>query len=656
MKTFDRTYWYELNRSFLLKEIDTLKSRIESVTGIKASTLKTDVSHTFTTEEPAALEILCQLFNVTPFERDIILLCAAVELDSTMPKLLGELNGYRKRINPTFGLALSIFSDGHWSALAPDRPLRYRQIVHFGEGETLTTLPIRIDERILHYLTGWSSFDERLHELIHFLQFTDYDIPVYYREIETNLENLIGIIHESPSLPPVIQISGKDRMGINEIAYAACTHAGMNLIFCPSYAIPQTMNECIQFTKLLEREAMLTSSVLIIEVDGISNHKDTHNLHTLIDRFNGIIILSTPFKLYTKERDSVTFELPVLSAEQQYELWKKSMEGISENFSGQIPDVAAQFRLDPSAIRSISRELTYRYRIHGNDNNTLWDSCRQSTRGRLDDLAERIDSSVTWDDLVLPPQQKRQLRELAAQVRQRTKVYSTWGYAEKSRRGLAINALFAGPSGTGKTLAAEILANELNLDLYRIDLSAVVSKYIGETEKNLARIFDAAEGSGAVLLFDEADALFGKRSEVKDSHDRYANIEVGYLLQKMEAYRGLAILTTNMKGAIDTAFMRRIRFIVQFPFPDVQARHNIWEKVFPEAAPVKVINFTRLAKISLAGGSIRNIAVHSAFLAANNGNDITMENIVAAAVSELNKLEQPVPNHLTSISRKNNGQ
>ena len=175
------------------------------------------------------------------------------------------------------------------------------------------------------------------------------------------------------------------------------------------------------------------------------------------------------------------------------------------------------------------------------------------------------------------------LYETAAHVRQRAKVYETWGFAAKSSRGLGISALFSGPSGTGKTMAAEVLANELQLDLYHIDLSQVVSKYIGETEKNLRRVFDAAEEGGAILFFDEADALFGKRSEVKDSHDRYANIEVSYLLQRMEAYRGLAILTTNMKKALDTAFLRRIRFIVHFPFPDVAARAEIWQRIFPVA-------------------------------------------------------------------------
>ncbi|HET7287499.1 MAG TPA: ATP-binding protein, partial [Pyrinomonadaceae bacterium] len=260
----------------------------------------------------------------------------------------------------------------------------------------------------------------------------------------------------------------------------------------------------------------------------------------------------------------------------------------------------------------------------------------------LDDLAQRIVPAATWSDLVLPESQARGLREISVHVRQRAKVHGDWGFAAKGERGLGISALFAGSSGTGKTMAAEVLANDLRLDLYRIDLSQVVSKYIGETEKNLRRVFDAAEDGGAVLLFDEADALFGKRSEVKDSHDRYANIEVSYLLQRMEAYRGLAILTTNLKAAVDTAFLRRLRFVIEFPFPDATHRAEIWRRIFPAETPVKDLDLSRLARLSIPGGNIRNIALHAAFLAADAGGAVTMAHLARAARSEYAKLEKPL--------------
>jgi SpoVK/Ycf46/Vps4 family AAA+-type ATPase len=251
-------------------------------------------------------------------------------------------------------------------------------------------------------------------------------------------------------------------------------------------------------------------------------------------------------------------------------------------------------------------------------------------------------ANATWDDLILPETQKQVLREIAIHVRQRSKVYEQWGFAVASSRGLGISALFYGPSGTGKTMAGEVLANELRLDLYRIDLSQVVNKYIGETEKNLRRVFDAAEGGTAILLFDEADALFGKRSEVKDSHDRYANVEISYLLQRMEAYRGLAILTSNMKGAMDAAFQRRIRFMVQFPFPDAGQRVEIWRRVFPPEAPTDCLDFAQLARLAVAGGNIRNIALSGAFLAAEAGEPVRMHHLLHAAKHECQKLERPL--------------
>ncbi len=272
----------------------------------------------------------------------------------------------------------------------------------------------------------------------------------------------------------------------------------------------------------------------------------------------------------------------------------------------------------------------------------LWHACLSYARPKLEELAQPIRTQVTWDDLVLPDKEKQILQTITAQVRQRAKVYEKWGFANKGQRGLGISVLFAGSSGTGKTLAAEMLANELHLDLYRIDLSSVVSKYIGETEKNLRRIFDAAEMGGAILLFDEADALFGKRSEVKDSHDRYANMEVAYLLQRMESYRGLAILTSNLKNSLDQAFLRRLRFVVQFPFPDAMQRAEIWQRVFPKLTPTDNLSYQKLAKLNVPGGNIRNIALNAAFLAADADLPVQMQHILQSAQSEYIKLERPL--------------
>ena len=260
----------------------------------------------------------------------------------------------------------------------------------------------------------------------------------------------------------------------------------------------------------------------------------------------------------------------------------------------------------------------------------------------MENLAQRIVPMSGWEDLVLPEPQVQALRQVASQMRHRMTVHETWGFSLKGRRGLGVTALFAGESGTGKTLAAEVLARELALELYRVDLSAVVSKYIGETEKNLKQVFDAAEEGGVLLLFDEADALFGKRSEVKDSHDRYANIEVSYLLQRMEAYQGLAILTTNSKSALDKSFQRRLRFTVSFPFPDSTQREAIWLRIFPDTTPTQGLDYARLAQLNVAGGNIRNIALNASFLAAASGTPVQMVHVLQAAKMEAQKIERPI--------------
>ena len=279
----------------------------------------------------------------------------------------------------------------------------------------------------------------------------------------------------------------------------------------------------------------------------------------------------------------------------------------------------------------------------------VWEVCRTSERPRLDTLAQRLDPKMTWDDLILPKADTDLLRQIAAQADQRNQVYRDWGFDRKMNRGFGISALFAGESGTGKTMAAEVIANDLRLNLYRIDLSQVVNKYIGETEKNLRRLFDAAEDGGAILFFDEADALFGKRSEVKDSHDRYANIEINYLLQRMESYRGLAILATNVKSALDQAFIRRLRFIVNFHFPAAADRRRLWSKAFMQheagrglpVPPLGRLDYDRLGALNLTGGHIHNVALNAAFMAAQSGTPITMPLILEAARAETRKLDRP---------------
>jgi len=267
-------------------------------------------------------------------------------------------------------------------------------------------------------------------------------------------------------------------------------------------------------------------------------------------------------------------------------------------------------------------------------------ACRDVATASMAGLARRIVPQYRWDDLVLPPDHVSHLRELSAAVRNRLRVMVEWGFGQKAARGTGLSALFSGPPGTGKTMSAEIIAGDLGLDLYVVDLASVVSKYIGETEKNLSRIFAAAESTSAVLFFDEADALFGKRSEVKDAHDRYANIEISYLLQRIEIYQGLVILATNLKRNLDEAFLRRIDFVVDFPFPEVAERKRIMLAIMPQGAPVAAdVDWDFLAAgFHLAGGNIKGALMHAAYLAAERSTAIGMPELVMGVRRELDKM------------------
>jgi SpoVK/Ycf46/Vps4 family AAA+-type ATPase len=343
------------------------------------------------------------------------------------------------------------------------------------------------------------------------------------------------------------------------------------------------------------------------------------------------------------DRPTLLIDIDKPTIDEQRELWQAAL---GERAGDSPAQLASQFNLNPIAIQQIAQRMLAQVPTQDYDYelpNQLWSACLSSSRPQLDVLAQRLDAKATWDDIVLPEEEEGLLHQIADQVRQRHKVYQDWGFENRMNRGLGISALFAGESGTGKTMAVEVIANELRLDLYRIDLSAVVSKYIGETEKNLRRLFDAAEDGGAILFFDEADALFGKRSEVKDSHDRYANIEINYLLQRIEAFRGLAILATNMRSALDQAFVRRLRFIVTFPFPSPADRQKIWQHVFPTQTLTQDLNMARLARLNLTGASIHNVALNAAFLAAQQEkNAVTMPLVLQAARTEFRKLDRPI--------------
>jgi len=590
------------------------------------------------TRWPEPLQLIVERFSLTPFERDVLLLCAGVELDASFAGAVAAAQGMIGRGVATFGLALAALEGAHWSALAPTAALRHWRLVELGVGTGLTDAPLRIDERVLHFLTGLDYPDPRLAGVVHPVLAAAELSPTQNAAGHSLLSTWSGIANLESS--PVLFLYGDDPEAHRAVLARVAGSLGLKLHQVRASALPVLPAERVALARLCERELMLGAGALLVALDGDASAEERENARAFVDATSLLAAVSAPEPFGLQRRPQVSVPLHRPAAPDQLALWKRALGSAAASFNGQLEEVAAQFQLDAPAIQRAARDTLAVPAAEAP--RQLWQSCRREARATLEGLAQGIEPIAAWDDLVLPAAQKTMLRTIIAQVRQRSRVIEEWGFGSRGGRGLGIHALFAGPSGTGKTMAAEVIARELALDLHRIDLSALVSKYIGETEKNLRRVFDAAERGGSVLLFDEADALFGKRSEVRDSHDRYANIEVSYLLQRIESYRGLAILTSNLKSALDPAFARRLRFVVHFPFPDQAQRAEIWSRVFPAATPTDRLDHAKLSRLSLAGGHIRNVALNAAFLAADAGEPVRMSHLLAAIQAEYAKLEKPL--------------
>ena len=641
--------WQELNKNYLRQELARIKRNLyEKIASTEQPNFKDQIFNLDEIElaefiPSFAIEIISDRFELSPFEKDILLLCAGIELDRGWGLLCGQAQGSDVTNYPTFSLALSTLDYPHWDAITPDSSLRHWRLIELKDNSnSLTTKELVLDEQILHYLIGNRHLDERLTGLLELVTETSSLVPSHQKIVD----KLAQIWLQAAEIP-LIHLYGQDIPSKKAIANALIEKLELNLYTVSAIILPSDTRQLYLFKCLLEREWILNQSVFFLDCDYWENsdHRQETLVSLLLDNLSCPLIVSSQERRRERHKSLITVEVKKPTTQEQRILWSESLVEIIPESNGKVDTLVSYFNLNLPAIESVClqlKTLETKNSNNGDINKKLWQMCRIQARPHLEQLAQLIESNVTWEDLILPESELNILQELATHVRHREKVYHHWGFAQKNTRGLGISALFAGASGTGKTLAAEVLGNELQLDVYRIDLSSVVSKYIGETEKNLRKIFDAAEGCGAILLFDEADALFGKRSEVKDSHDRYANMEVSYLLQRIESYQGLAILTTNIKDDLDRAFLRRIRFIVQFPFPDFKQRAAIWQRIFPIHTPTQNLNFEKLAKLNVSGGNIRNIALNAAFLAANCQESVQMKHILQAAQSEYSKLEKPL--------------
>ncbi len=590
-------------------------------------------------EPPAtsALGHIVRSFALTPFETATLVLTAGIELEPTIAKACATAHGDPARPWPTLGLAIAMLEGAHWDALAPDRPLRRDRLVVLGDGEVLTQRSLRIDERVLHALMGVEMLEPRIARRVQPIE-AGHSLA---RSHERIVDEVCALLRSERA--PLVQLVADLPNAALMVAARAGARFGLTSLRLQAAEVPVDALERDELVHLLEREARLAPLALVLDLDAGRERATERAALELAARLQAPLVLVGREAAPVFERAVARVRVPDPGFAENLGLWREAVADAAID-DAELGKLVAQFRLDAGSIRGAAAQLAVR-KVAEPVATSLWRACREQARPRLEDLAQRVIPQHGFERLVLPESQHRTLRALVGQVRNKARVHYDWGLSEHGERGHGTSAIFAGPSGVGKTMGAEAIACELGLDLFRIDLSAVVSKYIGETEENLRRVFDAAESGGAILLFDEADALFGKRTEVKDSHDRHANIEVSYLLQRMEAYGGLSILTTNLRKSIDDAFLRRVQFVVEFPFPDAELRERIWRGMFPSGVPLAELDFARLAQLSVTGGNIRSIARNAAYLAADAGVAVDMQRVLEAARLEYAKLARSLPPH-----------
>ncbi|CAG0986274.1 ATP-dependent zinc metalloprotease FtsH [Methanosarcinales archaeon] len=600
------------------------------------------------------LPALSKTFHLSPFEEDVLLICLAPELDLRYEKLYSYLQNDVTKKRPTVDLVIRLLCSSIRERIkareffSNSSTLLSNRLIYFSNedgSQLLLSRFLRADDKIINFLLGTNEIDHRIkrHSFLVKPRRTFGEL-ILADEI---IRPVAGLVKKySNKKPPVLYFQGPYGTGKKMTAEAISKELGVSLFVVDSKTLLKS--ESFETLGITIREALLQDSLLYLEgFDSLfSDENAAKYIIRELGRYPGWIILSGEADLepgsILKDRGFISFGFKVPSYLHRKELWKSLMNGnISNdvdigalaskfNFSGGLIKDAITTSQNISIAKNKASKLT---------TEDLFEGCRAQSNKKLISFARKIESTNTWEDIFLPDDTKKQLNEVCGYIKYKGIIYAEWGFDKKLSLGKGLNVLFSGPSGTGKTMVAGIIANEVKLDLYKIDLSNVVSKYIGETEKNLGRIFKEAETTNAIIFFDEADALFGKRSEVRDSHDRYANIEINYLLQKMEEYEGIVILASNFSNNIDEAFLRRLHFKIDFPSPDEELREKIWRNIFPRKTPVaENIDYSFLSMFKITGGNMKNIALSAAFLAAGDSGVIKMEHIIKGTQREFQKM------------------
>lgn len=609
------------------------------------------------------LHTLSDIFKLNSFEVDVLLMSIAPELDIRYEKLYSYLQNDVTKKRPQVNLAINILIPSMVERLkgrdyfSSNAPLVKNRLIHLTgsaheERPSILSKSINVDERIIGYLLESDEIDP---EIRNFCKVVEAKSSISSLILDEDKKSTITELIRWQSYvndPVIFYLEGAYGTGKKTTAEYICKELGKSLLVVDSMALGEEGS--LEKLDLIMREALLQNSFLFFEgFDILLKDKESgfpfKDLINTLDSFQDWVFIAgehpwEPKQIFKYHRFiKYTFRLPDFPIRKQ--LWESSLiNGYDCSKDVDITTLANKFNLSGGQIKDaiFTASNIAMLKKPGESELSMSDlylGCKAQSNKKLATMAKKIEPHYIWNDIILPTDIKEQLKEISGHIEYKQTVYYEWGFERKLSLGKGLNVFFSGPSGTGKTMAAEIIAGELGLDLYKIDLSSVVSKYIGETEKNLNRVFKEAETSNAILFFDEADALFGKRSEVKDSHDRYANIETNYLLQKMEEHEGIVILASNLKKNIDEAFLRRLNFNIVFPFPDEKLREKIWRSIFPDKTPIADdIDFSFLANFKITGGNIKNIALSAAFLAAGDSHIITMEHIIRAVKREFQKM------------------
>ena len=611
--------------------------------------------------------VLAQRFALTPREMDLIFVCLAVELDRRYERIYGFLHDDMSRRLASPGVALGLYCESideqlsTRALLGPQAPLRYYRLLELAEDGSATPLlsrPMRIDERIVSFLIADTSMDSRIARYL-----APLDVGVVTEDeaggegsLRGSLnESLVRLLHWAASSretrKPLIYLHGARQAGADRLVSNIARQLNVPVMTVDAERLLSPGADFDQTVFLLFREALLSqASIYLRNIDRafeppLGAARCRALLRALAEM--GSIVFASGEHAWNWQFPAEPIVLRTLELQpdgftEQLHVWQ-----VLSNNAFTVAELHRLISLHPlpvSAIRDVWRVAQGLAAANDDDAAPTLEQVRQACRTHagspVSSLARRIEARHQWADLILPGAQLEQLSAICSQAKHSSIVYGAWCFARKLSLGKGLNALFCGPPGTGKTMAAEVIATDLAVDILKIDLSQIVSKYIGETEKNLRQLFDQAASANAILFFDEADALLGKRSDVKDAHDRYANTETAYLLQKMEEYPGITILATNLRQNMDAAFTRRMRFIVDFPFPEDEDRLRIWRSVWPAEVPLAAdVDLPALARqFRLSGGSIRNVALSAAFLAAEQGQSVCMQHLMRATRRELQKM------------------